>query len=315
MEKRRIGSLEVSVAGLGCNNFGRRIDESATRKVVEAAIDSGINFFDTANMYGEGLSETYLGRILRSRRDRVVLGTKVGLKMEGEVGGGAPAYVREACDRSMRRLQTDYLDLYQLHEPDPAVPIADTLGAFQELVREGKVREIGCSNFSAAQLREAHDAAGSGPRFVSVQNEYNMMHRSPEVPETTDDGTSVLSEAEGLGVAFLPFYPLASGLLTGKMRAGSAPPADSRLSEARYSRFIADANLKVVERLIAFAESRGYTILELAFSWLLARPVVASVIAGAKTAEQARMNAIAPRWDLSSAELAVIDGILGGAHI
>jgi aryl-alcohol dehydrogenase-like predicted oxidoreductase len=310
METRRIGSLDVSVVGLGCNNFGRRIDEPATARVLDAAIDAGITFFDTANMYGEGLSETYMGRSLRGRRDRIVIATKVGLKMDGEVGGGAPSYVREACERSMRRLNTDYIDLYQLHEPDPATPIADTLGAFQDLVREGKVREIGCSNFSAAQLREAEDAAGDGPRFVSVQNEYNLLHREPEIAPAEDE--SVLDAARRLDVAFLPFYPLASGLLTGKVRAGGRPPAESRLSEKRYERFITPDKVDVVEKLIAFAESSGHTILELAFAWLLSRPAVASVIAGARTPEQARMNADAGRWQLSAADLKAIDAMLPG---
>jgi aryl-alcohol dehydrogenase-like predicted oxidoreductase len=210
----------------------------------------------------------------------------------------------------MRRLNTDYIDLYQLHEPDPATPIADTLGAFQDLVREGKVREIGCSNFSAAQLREAEDAAGDGPRFVSVQNEYNLLHREPEIAPAEDE--SVLDAARRLDVAFLPFYPLASGLLTGKVRAGGRPPAESRLSEKRYERFITPDKVDVVEKLIAFAESSGHTILELAFAWLLSRPAVASVIAGARTPEQARMNADAGRWQLSAADLKAIDAMLPG---
>jgi aryl-alcohol dehydrogenase-like predicted oxidoreductase len=309
METRRIGSLEVSVVGLGCNNFGRRIGQAETTRVLDAAIDAGITFFDTANMYGEGLSETYMGRALQGRRSSIVLATKVGLKMEGESGGGAPAYVRAACERSMRRLNTDVIDLYQLHEPDPAVPIADTLGAFQELVREGKVREIGCSNFSAKQLREADAAAGGGPRFVSVQNEYNMLHRSPEVA-TDGDEVSVLDEAARLDVAFLPFYPLASGLLTGKLRAGHAPPVDSRLSEKRYERFTTAEKLDVVERLVVYAESKGYTLLELAFAWLLSRPAVASVIAGARKPEQVHANARATGWKLTGEELHTIDGLL-----
>jgi aryl-alcohol dehydrogenase-like predicted oxidoreductase len=232
-----------------------------------------------------------------------VLATKVGLKMEGEKGGAAPSYVIEAFERSLRRLKTDYVDLYQLHEPDPTVPIADTIGAFQKLVRDGKVREIGCSNFSSEQLREAAKAAGDGPRFVSVQNQYSMLHREPEI--------DVLKTAAELDVAFLPFFPLASGLLTGKLRAGDAAPANSRLSEQRYvDRFVTPSNLEMVERLRAFAESRNHSILELAFGWLLAQPVVASVIAGARTPEQVLMNARSASWRLSAAELRDVDRIL-----
>lgn len=303
METRRIGSLHVSAAGLGCNNFGRRVDADATVRIVNAAIESQINFFDNANMYGEGLSEEYLGRALKGRRHSVIVATKVGLPMEGETGGAAPEYVRAAAERSMKRLGTDYIDLYQLHEPDPNVPIADTVGAFQDLVREGKVREIGCSNFTAEQLREADDAAGGGPRFVSVQNHYSMLHREPE--------EFLLPEAERLGIAFLPFYPLASGLLTGKVRNGLAAPADSRLNEQRYiDRFITDANLATVERLNVFAESIGHTLLEIAFAWLLSRKVVASVIAGARSPEQVRLNAQAAACVLTRGDLDEINAIL-----
>jgi aryl-alcohol dehydrogenase-like predicted oxidoreductase len=291
--------------GVGCNNFGRRVNEAGTAAVIDAAIDAGINFFDTANMYGEGLSEEYMGRALRGRRDRVVIATKVGLPMKGEAGGGAPAYVRAAADRSLHRLGIDCIDLYQFHEPDPKVPIADTLGAFQDLVRAGKVREIGCSNFTASMLREADDAAAGGPRFVSVQNHYSMLHREPE--------TGVLQECERLGIAFLPFYPLESGLLTGKVRRGSAPPADSRLSEERYKRFLTESNLDTVEQLIAYAESQRHTVIELAFGWLLAHEVIASVIAGARRPEQARMNAKLDGWILTDRQLRDVTDILGGS--
>lgn len=304
METRAIGSLQVTVAGIGCNNFGRRIDAAATAAVLDAAIDAGINFFDTANMYGEGLSEQYMGLALRGRRESVIIASKVGLPMEGEVGGGAPDYVVAAADRSLQRLKTDYIDLYQLHEPDPTVPIADTIGAFQELVRQGKVREIGCSNFSAEQLGEAHAAAGSGPRFVSVQNEYSMLHREAE--------ETVLPAAAGLDVAFLPYYPLASGVLTGKLVAGSAPPPDSRLHEQRYiDRFASDSNLAIVESLRSFAASVGHSPTDIAFAWLLANPCIASVIAGARTPQQAAANARSAHVKLTASQIDDMNSILG----
>ncbi|HEX5829729.1 MAG TPA: aldo/keto reductase [Gemmatimonadaceae bacterium] len=303
METRRIGSLEVSVVGLGCNNFGGRLDADATAAVVHAALDAGIDFLDTADIYGKGLSEEYVGRAIRDRRDDVVLATKFGKPMDERRRGGRPAYVRQACDDSLRRLGVERIDLYQMHEPDPDVPIGETLGALQELVREGKVREIGCSNFSAAQLREADAAARGGPRVVSVQNEYSLLHREPE--------QDVLPECERLGIAFIPYFPLASGLLTGKYRKGKPIPPGSRLSDTRWAQRIhADQRLDQVEALIAFAEERRHSILELAISWLLTRPMVASVIAGATKPEQARANAAAATWRLSPAELAELDQLL-----
>ncbi|MBD0319837.1 MAG: aldo/keto reductase, partial [Gemmatimonadetes bacterium] len=207
MDTRKIGSLDVSVVGLGCNNFGSRLDAEATRAVVHAALDAGVTLLDTADIYGgDGRSEEYLGRALGSRRDDVVLATKFGMKLDDRRQGAHPDYVRRAVEDSLRRLNTDRIDLYQLHTPDPTVPIADTLGALDELVRAGKVREIGCSNFSADQLREARDAA-PGARFASVQNEYSLFHRDPE--------RGVLDECRAQGLAFIPYFPLASGLLTG----------------------------------------------------------------------------------------------------
>ncbi|HEU4556816.1 MAG TPA: aldo/keto reductase [Longimicrobium sp.] len=308
METRRIGSLEVSVVGLGCNNFGMRLDAGQTASVVDAALDAGINFLDTADIYGQTKSEVYLGQALRGRRDRVVLASKFGMVMGSSPRVDArPEYVRQACDDSLRRLGVDYIDLYQLHKPDPAVPIAETLGAMDELVRAGKVREIGCSNFSAGQLREAEAAVRPGAaRFVSVQNEYSMVHREPE--------GGVLQECERLGIAFIPFFPLASGLLTGKYRLGQPMPEQGRLMEPRFADHRSEENLRLVERLVAFAEARGHTILELAFSWLLTRPTVASVIAGATKPEQVRGNAAAAGWRLSAEELAELDGILPRAR-
>lgn len=307
MEKRRIGSLEVSVVGLGCNNFGKRLDAAATASVLDAAIDAGIDFLDTADIYGATRSEEFMGQALRGRRDRVVLATKFGARVDDQRRGARPEYVRQALDDSLRRLQTDRIDLYQLHQPDATVPIADTLGALDDAVKAGKVREIGCSNFSAAQLDEAEKAVRSGgARFVSVQNEYSLLERKPE-------REGVLAACERLGIAFIPYFPLASGLLTGKYRRGQAPPSGTRLGEPPYSSQLTDDRLQIVEKLIAFAESRGRTILELAFGWLLSRPTVVSVIAGATKPEQARSNADAASWRLTAEELAEVDRILSNA--
>ncbi len=214
MDTRRIGSLEVSTVGLGCNNFGWHIDESQSREVIHAALDAGITHFDSANVYGEGQSEEILGRALGTRRNDIVLVTKFGIE-----DGGSPESVRTSVEASLRRLGTDVIDLYYLHRSDPETPIADTLGALSRLVEEGKVREIGCSNFSPEQMREAA-AADSSSRFVAVQNEYSLLHRDPE------DGD--LEAARDLDVAFVPFFPLKSGLLTGKYRRGDAAPEGSR---------------------------------------------------------------------------------------
>jgi aryl-alcohol dehydrogenase-like predicted oxidoreductase len=307
VDTRKIGSLDVSVVGLGCNNFGVRLDAAGTAAVVSAALDAGITLFDTADIYGGTRSEEFLGRALGERRRDVVLATKFGMKVDDQRRGARPEYVRQAAEDSLRRLGTDYIDLYQLHEPDPSVPIADTLGALDELVQAGKVREIGCSNFSVAQLREARAAVRPGAaRFVSVQNQYSLLHREPE--------QGVLQECEREGLAFIPFFPLESGLLTGKVRRGQQAPEGSRLREGRYAdRFLNDERLDAVEELIAFAESRGHTVLELAFAWLLAHPPVASVIAGATKPEQVRANAAAAAWRLASADLAEIDERMGQA--
>jgi len=298
METRKIGSLNVSIAGLGCNNFGWRLDYDHTVAVVDAALEAGINFLDTADIYGGTESEEFLGRALQGRRDKVVLATKFGMKVDEQRQGAKPDYARRACEDSLRRLRTDHIDLYQLHQPDPSTPIGDTLAALDELVRAGKVREIGCSNFSVQQLREAKAAAGSGARFVSVQNEYSLLHRDPE--------QEVLPECEREGLAFLPFFPLASGMLTGKYRRGQPTPAGTRLAKGN-SRFLNDHNLDVVEELASFAASKGHSLLELAFSWLLSHPQVASVIAGATRPEQARANVHAAGWHLSPVDLAEID--------
>jgi aryl-alcohol dehydrogenase-like predicted oxidoreductase len=299
MQTRSIGSLSVSAVGLGCSNFGWRIDSDATTPVVHAALDAGINFFDTANTYGKGQSEEYLRRALGPRRKDVILATKFGMKMDEERHGARPEYVLQAAEDSLRRLGTDYIDLYQLHQPDPTVPIAETLGALDTLVQAGKVREIGCSNFSADQLRAAEAAARRGAaRFVSVQNNYSLLNRDPE--------TGVLPECERLRFAFIPYLPLANGLLTGKYRLGQPPPAGSRAVDGYGPKVFTDGNLAIVESWTAFAAAHGHTLLELAVSWLLSKPMVASVIAGAKTVEQVRQNASAANWLLSASEIDAI---------
>jgi aryl-alcohol dehydrogenase-like predicted oxidoreductase len=302
MKMRRIGSLEVTDVGLGCNNFGWRVGPEASAEVIEAALEAGVNFFDTADMYGEGRSETFLGETLGTRRKNVIVATKFANKMGDGKEGASAAYVKEAVEASLKRLQTDYIDLYQQHRPDPKTPIEETLGALDDLVREGKVREIGCSNFSAEQIREADSAAAQNARFVSVQNDYSLFRRDPE--------KDVLAECEARDLAFLPYFPLANGLLTGKYRLGHAFPRGSRAVDAFGPKVFTEQNLRTVESLIRFAESRGHTVLELAFAWLLANPVIASVIAGAKTPEQLRQNARSDSWELSASDLAEIDSIM-----
>lgn len=303
MHTRRIGSLEVSVVGLGCNNFGGRLDEAGTRRVVSAALDQGITLFDTADIYGGARSEEYLGRALGARRDLVVLATKFGMPAAGLAGGGSPAYVRTAAEDSLRRLGTDRIDLYQLHAPDRKTPIADTLGALGELVAAGKVREIGCSNFDADQLREAA-AAGTGARFVSVQNHYSILHREPEA--------AVLGACRELGLAFVPFYPLERGLLTGKYRAGQPPPAGTRLAgmtPEQVGDALGERSLTTVAELEALAGDRGHPLTDLAFAWLLHHREVASVIAGASNPEQVAANVAAGAWVLPEEVAGAVDRI------
>ncbi|MEZ4671058.1 MAG: aldo/keto reductase [Anaerolineae bacterium] len=302
MEMRKIGSLSVSVIGLGCNNFGRRLSAEQTVDVMKAAMDCGINFFDTADVYGNGQSEEFMGKALGSRRSEVIIASKFGNNMEGQGKGAHPDYIRKAVEASLKRLGTDYLDLYQQHVPDPDVPIADTLGALNELVQAGKVREIGSSNFSAEQIREADAAVTNDEaRFMSVQNEYSLLVRTPE--------NGVLAACEQYGEGFLPYFPLASGLLTGKYRKGQPTPQGTRLSNG--GRWVTEHNLDVVEQLISFAEARGHSLLDLAFAWLLTRPVVSSVIAGASNAAQINANAATAGWMLTAEEMAEVDRILG----
>jgi aryl-alcohol dehydrogenase-like predicted oxidoreductase len=303
METRRIGSLNVSVIGLGCNNFGRRLDADRTVAVVRTALDAGITFFDTADIYGETKSEEFLGRALGKRRGDVVVATKFGMPVDERRRGAKPEYIRRAVEDSLRRLGTDRIDLYQIHQPDPETPIGDTLSALNELVIAGKVREIGCSNFSADQLRAAENAVRTGAvRFVSVQNEYSLLHREPE-----DD---VIPECLRAGIAFIPYFPLASGLLTGKYRRGRPAPEGSRLQSRFETEPFTDERLALVESLLQYATSRGRTLLELAVSWLVMRPVVASAIIGATSSEQVKSNVAAGGWRLTECELADIDAIL-----
>ncbi len=300
MDTRTIGSLRVSLVGLGCNNFGMRVDYDGSARVIAAALDAGITFFDTADIYGGTKSEEFLGRALGSRRRDTIIATKFGMAVDEHRRGARPEYVRQAVEDSLRRLATDYLDLYQLHQPDPGVPIADTLGALDDLVKAGKVREIGCSNFSAEQLQQAQDATPTGAaRFVSVQNEYSLLHREPE--------GSVLPACTALGLAFLPYFPLASGLLTGKYDPSRGAPEHSRLAQSWAARFTTEPNVAIAERLKAFAAERGHTLLELAMSWLATRPQVASVIAGATSPEQVRANTAAIGWILTPQDLEEID--------
>jgi aryl-alcohol dehydrogenase-like predicted oxidoreductase len=304
MRTRKIGSLEVSVVGLGCNNFGGRLDYDGTAAVVYGALDAGITLFDTADVYGGTRSEEFLGRALGPRRHEIVLATKFGMQVDADHKGAKPAYVHSALEDSLRRLRTDHVDLYQLHAPDPETPIAETLGALDECVRAGKVREIGCSNFTAEQIREAEAAVSDGAaRFVSVQNEYSLLRRRAE--------RDVLPECERAGLAFLPYFPLASGVLSGKYRRGQAPPPGTRLSGVKANEGpLADDTLAVVERLTEFAEQRNRTMVELAIAWILAHSPVASVIAGATTPAQVNANVAAQDWVLDDGDLAEIDALL-----
>ena len=306
---RKLRSLEVSLVGLGCNNFGMRIDEERSAAVVHAALDAGINFFDTADVYGRTRSEQYLGRALGSRRDEVIIATKFVAPIDDDpshAGAGA-RWLAEAVEGSLRRLGTDRIDLYQQHGPDPNVPIEETLTALDRLVRDGKVREIGNSNFSGAQIDEAESVAQRDglARFVSAQNHFNLLHREPL------EDVIPICVRDGLGV--LPYFPLASGLLTGKYQRGEPAPEGTRLSqfpEERASRVMSDRNFDQVERLRAFADARGHSILELAFAWLAAQPAMSSIIAGATSPGQVVANVGAVDWRLSDADLVEIDELL-----
>src|SRR6476646_3704574 len=296
-QTNKIGSLEVSVAGIGCNNFGMRIDEERSRAVVDAALDAGVTLFDTADLYGGGKSEEFLGRALGSRRDRVVLTTKFGMKPPPDgLAPGSPEWVARAMDESLERLGVDHVDLFLQHQPDPKTPIGDTLEAMSRLVDAGKAREIGGSNFSAAQLEEMATAArerGVRP-FVNLQNEYSLVQREPEA--------EVIPACRQLGITFVLYFPLASGLLTGKYERNKEAPEGSRLAAwgDRAGAFLSDERFDLVERLDEYARDHGHTLHELALSWLATNPAVASVIAGATSPEQVRSNAAATTaWQLT----------------
>jgi aryl-alcohol dehydrogenase-like predicted oxidoreductase len=312
VEWRRTGSQEVSLVGLGCNNFGRRLDAGGARSVVEAALEAGVTLFDTADVYSDGASETFLGQALGARRGDVVITTKFGMgDMPEGLSGGDPKWVERACGQSLRRLGSEYIDLYLLHRPDPRVPIADTLAAMNRLVDEGKVREIGCSNFSAGQLAQADAAARDrGLRgFACVQNEYNVLQRTAQ--------EEVLATCASLGLAFVPFFPLAMGLLSGKYRQDRPMPSKTRLTgshDPTAETFVAE-RLATVERLALFAQKHGHSLLELALGWLACNRQVASVIAGAMTAEQVRENVAATTaWRLGADELAEVDRLTADAR-
>jgi aryl-alcohol dehydrogenase-like predicted oxidoreductase len=301
------GGPDVSVVGLGCNNFGSRVDEQGTRAVVDAALEAGVTLFDTADVYGNrGGSEELLGKALEGRRDRVVLATKFGHEMSDDAppNRGSREYVRSALEASLKRLRTDVVDLYQYHRPDGVTPIEETLGAMGELVDEGKVRFIGSSNFDAALIGEADELARerSWHRFVSAQNEYSLLQRSLE--------EELLPVCERLEIGVLPYFPLASGLLTGKYRRGEPAPAGTRL--AMRPERLTDEAFDVIEALDAFATQRGHTLLELAFAGLLAQPAVSSVIAGATKPEQVRANAAAGEWELDEQDVQALRALLDG---
>ena len=298
--------LPVSVVGLGCNNFGGRIDAEKTAAVVHAALDAGVTLFDTADIYGQGLSEQYLGQALGPRRHEVVLATKFGMDMQGANGPdwgarGSRRYIRRAVESSLRRLGTDWIDLYQLHAPDPRTPIAETLGALTELVREGKVRYLGCSNFAGWQVADADWTARANglERFISAQNYYNLLHRSVEA--------ELAPACEQFGLGILPYFPLASGLLSGKYRRGEAAPEGTRLAGRPDA--LSNDRFDAVEALETFAEERGLSLLDVAIGGLLAQKAVASVIAGATKPEQVRANVEAGRYRPSAEDLAKLNEI------
>jgi aryl-alcohol dehydrogenase-like predicted oxidoreductase len=314
MQFRNLGTsgLRVSVIGLGCNNFGGRIALSASRLVVDKALDCGVTFFDTADIYGNaGGSEAILGEILGARRQDIVLATKFGMVMDEErrLKGASRRYIMRAVEDSLRRLRTDWIDLYQLHETDPLTPIEETLRALDDLIRQGKVRYVGCSNLPAWQVVEAQWTSKSLGlnAFVSSQDEYSLLVRGIE--------RELVPAAEAYGLGIIPYFPLASGLLSGKYKPDAPLPAGTRLAGTQRlaDRYLTDENWAKVERLERFCAERGRTLLELAFAWLLARPQVASVIAGATKPEQVEQNVAAAAWVLSADDLAAVDKVLAEA--
>ena len=308
MQFRNLGrsGLRVSLVGLGCNNFGGRIDLEASRKVIDAAIEQGITLFDTADIYGErGGSETVLGTVLGERRKQIVLASKFGMAMFHGGKGGSRHYIMRAVEDSLTRLKTDWLDLYQLHTADPLTPIEETLRACEDLIRQGKVRYIGCSNLPAWQVVDAHWTARDRnlAGFASAQDEYSLLNRSAE--------RELIPALARLGMGLLPYFPLANGALTGKYRRNAAMPEGARLTKLpeRAGQIFSEQNWERIEKLEAFATERGRSLVELAFSWLAAQPVVSSVIAGATRPEQVAANVRAADWTLSPEDLAAIDAI------
>ncbi|HWE31924.1 MAG TPA: aldo/keto reductase [Solirubrobacteraceae bacterium] len=306
MDARPLGDsgLSVSVVGLGCNNFGRRVELAGAGAVIDAALEQGVTFFDTADIYGGGgRSEELLGELLEGRHEQVVLATKFGMDMhDGATRRGSREYVLKAAENSLRRLRTDVIDYYWMHQPDPETPIAETLETLDELVRAGKVRAIGASNFDVGQIEEADAAARERglTRFTAIQNQYSLLSREAE--------RDVLPACERLGLGFVPFFPLASGLLTGKYRRGEDGPVGARLSGREQ--VATDEQFAVLERLRQFADERGLTMVQVAIGALLARPVISSVIAGATKPEQVSANAAAAAWTPSAEDLSALESIL-----
>ncbi|HVB54412.1 MAG TPA: aldo/keto reductase [Candidatus Acidoferrales bacterium] len=307
-----LGGPAVSVVGLGTNSFGTRMPDKAVGKVVDAALELGINLFDTADIYGRGESERLLGEALQGRREEALIATKFGMKRAGDDPAqhrGSPDYIKASAEASLRRLGVDVIDLYQMHEPDPATPIAESLGALHELVQAGKVRWIGCSNFRSWQVVEADWTARSLglTAFVSAQDEYSLLNREAE--------RDLLPALDHLGMQLLPYYPLARGLLTGKYRRGQPAPPESRASHASNSGMLDDqTSFDTVEALERFAQRRGLSLLQVAFGALLGRPQVASVIAGATRPEQVVANVEAARWIATEADWAELDRVLDGVE-
>ncbi|TCR68702.1 aldo/keto reductase [Bosea sp. BK604] len=310
MLTRNLGrsGLRVSLVGLGCNNFGGRIDDESTRKVIDKAIDSGITLFDTADVYGNrGGSEEVMGKLLGDRRKQIVLATKFGMVMDeaGIKKGGSRRYIMDAVEASLKRLKTDWIDLYQMHRYDPLTPIDETLRTLEDLISQGKVRYIGCSNFASWQVGDAAWTAKllGTERFVSCQDEYSLMVRGAE--------KELIPAAMHYNMGLLPYFPLANGLLTGKYKRNAPLPEGARMTREsqRAAEVLTDANWEKTEKLAAFCEARGKTLVELAFSWLAAQPVVSSVIAGATKPEQVEANVKAASWALTAEELAEIDTI------
>jgi aryl-alcohol dehydrogenase-like predicted oxidoreductase len=306
MRRLGVSGLQVSEVGLGCNNFGMRLDQKGTQAVVDAAIDAGITLFDTADIYGATQSEVFLGKALGKRRQEIVLATKFGMQIgeDKQRSGASRRWIMRAVEDSLTRLGTDYIDLYQQHRYDPETPVDETLRALDDLVTQGKVRYIGNSNFTGWQIADADWTAAGANRFVSAQNQYSLLERKVE--------HEVLPACEHFGLGFLPFFPLASGLLSGKYKRGEKPPEGTRLAAwgSRGAAALSDKNFDKVEKLTAWAEEREHTILELAFAWLLGHDVVSSVIAGATSPEQVQTNAAAGDWQLSPEEVREVSELI-----